>query len=332
MRSPQESSEAPAGYAFREATPADAALINSEFNRVFAMQRSLDAWAWKFTQNVCGWWAIIAEDEHGGFAGHYAMTWWPFVNDGGSGVVGQAVDAFVTPEHQRRGLFSRMGARLLTRNKERGALASFGFPNPAALPGHERVGWDFPRPLRLHVRPLHPLRALIRYGRSSDPSLAPRWEPLGDVRGWRRGRSGDFQERSDLCSQPRAGISWSPDLLDWRFFRRPERRYEVLVGDRAIVAVARLAFAGLDAAAIMTVRARHLADRREGVSAAIEAARLAGCDVVVAVPSEGTPAAVLARLGFMPSPRTLPTISFAHSHNVPPTEAWGLGLAEGDFL
>lgn len=314
----------PPGYVLHAARADDATEINDAFCRAFAMERILDAWRWKFERSPWGWHGFVARDAQGAFAGHYAMTRIA-MRDGSS--LMQALDSFVSEEHQRRGLFKRMGVALLEENARRGARASYGFPNAAAIPGHRTVGWEFPPPIRLFARPLRPFRGAGRFAKGGGglEPVADAGDPPGAVVAHE-----DVLQRAASSSTARA-FAWTPRALEWRLVERPDRAYRILHGEGWVAATTRVRFSGLEAAVVMTVQSESDARGGEALRMAAKSAKAQGCDVVLACAAE-LPPRVLVRAGYAPTPRTLPLIWRAHAPDAPLLTSLRLGFLEGDFF
>jgi hypothetical protein len=171
----------------------DEIVVNDGFNAAFALDRSLDEWAWKFPPRRDG--RLIMLSEIGGnLVAHYAGMPVEFQIDGGTWPAAQIVDVYST-KAARRG-FTRKGvwvktveAFFATFGESGRASLLYGFPSPRPLRlGVLQLGYDAVEPQPIVYLSRRPGRVAV--GRSRHlyrAELAADWEPRLDAL-WERVR------------------------------------------------------------------------------------------------------------------------------------------------
>lgn len=212
---------APEVYALRTYAPGDEVAIQSGFEEVFGVARSLEEWRWKFCRPPAGSRIVLAFDGAGELVCQYAAILVDVVWDGQPMKAAQIVDVF---SRRRRGLGPRGGAFQATMErfladcaaaqKSGGLGFVYGFPGDrhqraGAATGHyyepvalERLGVDLlrqePVPARMRAR------GWISEG----------FDAHASDRLWRRSR-----ERYPNATVRDA--AW----FEWRYERRPAKGY-----------------------------------------------------------------------------------------------------------
>ena len=173
---------------------------------------------WKHREGAFGpspaWVAVDGET----IVGLRILMRWEFESgDGGARAV-RAVDTATHPDHQGRGIFSRL-TRLALEDLERdGVDFVFNTPNDKSRPGYLKMGWQEVGRLPVHVRPLS-LRGLVRIARAR--TAADRWsarstagDPAASVVSDR-----DALARLLAARRPPSGTRTrvTPEYLAWRY-------------------------------------------------------------------------------------------------------------------
>jgi hypothetical protein len=122
-------------------------------------------------------------------------------------------NVFVSPQHQGKQLFVRIGKLSLTNAAENGeGILAYGIPNKLALPGHKRVGWDVRTPIAFLES--------IRKSATSPLGANWTWNVLNE------------QMRSDIekCSTLSAigrdfSIIKTAQFVQWRYESKPSAKY-----------------------------------------------------------------------------------------------------------
>jgi GNAT superfamily N-acetyltransferase len=143
--------------------------------------------AWKHRQNPAGpspaW--VAVDEASGEVVGLRTFLRWRFSTDGyggdaDGGVVDavRAVDTATHPDHQGRGIFSRLTRHALEELRAQGVAFVFNTPNDRSRPGYLKMGWQEVGRLPVAVRP-RSLGALARVGRARAP--ADKWSTPTDA-------------------------------------------------------------------------------------------------------------------------------------------------------
>jgi GNAT superfamily N-acetyltransferase len=173
---------------------------------------------WKHREGAFGpspaWVAVDGET----IVGLRILMRWEFESrDGGARAV-RAVDTATHPDHQGRGIFSRL-TRLALEDLERdGVDFVFNTPNDKSRPGYLKMGWQEVGRLPVHVRPLS-LGGIVRIARAR--TSADRWsasstagEPAATVLSDR-----DALAQLLAARRPPVGTRTrvTPEYLAWRY-------------------------------------------------------------------------------------------------------------------
>lgn len=197
----------------------DETVVNSGFNEAFALNRSLDEWAWKFPPQPDGRLIMLAEIE-GALVAHYSGMPLRFTIDGRLWNAAQIVDVYST-RAARRG-FTRKGVWVRTVEE---FFEIFGRSGRASL----LYGFPSPRPLRLGVLQLgydavEP-QPIVYLSRRPGGASSSRWRSL-----YRAELAADWEPRLDLLwdrvrgDYPVAAIRDANRALH-RFAAHPSVRY-----------------------------------------------------------------------------------------------------------
>jgi hypothetical protein len=304
---------------------------------------------WKHRESAFGespaWVAVDGE----AIVGLRILMRWEFESPAGGARAVRAVDTATHPEHQGRGIFSRLTRLALEDLEREGVDFVFNTPNDKSRPGYLKMGWRVVGRLPVHVRPLS-LGGIVRIARAR--TSADRWsapstagEPAADVLGDREAVARLLAaRRSPTGTRTRV----TPEYLAWRYGGD-------LLPYRAVVAPAGLA-AGV---ALFRVRERGAAreaalcevlagggDAAVGRELVRRVRRAADADYLLALQGStaragrprrlglrqrrsAAPLALPAR-GFLPLPGQGPMLTWrrvATSRSDPPAD-WQLGLGD----
>ncbi|HEX9711918.1 MAG TPA: GNAT family N-acetyltransferase [Actinomycetota bacterium] len=169
--------EAPA-YTFRRYEPADEDAV-LEMLRVSLGDAPVegfpvDFFRWKHHANPFGRSFMLLAETGGEIAGLRAFLRWRFLV-GDRPVLGvRAVDTATHPDHQGRGVFSRLTRAALDALRDEVDLV-FNTPNSKSLPGYLKLGWQMVGSVPIAVRVRRPIRFAARYrkdGGESPPAPA----------------------------------------------------------------------------------------------------------------------------------------------------------------
>lgn len=155
--------------------------------------------------------AYVAEDPQvGRFASTYSLLPIRVRYNDGEVAASLAVNATTDPAYRGRGLFVRMGRYVLSEERAFDTPITLGMPNPTAMPGHVKVGWekicDLPFLVKHDCRPIpHRCRRVERFDASVD------------------GLVDQVQERFNLI------VLKDHRFLNWRTVDRPDKQYSCYV-------------------------------------------------------------------------------------------------------
>ena len=288
--------------------------------------------AWKHAENPFGaspGWVALDGERVVGF-----RTFLRWELEGPNGVVRavRAVDTATHPDHQRRGVFSRLTATALEELAAEGVDLVFNTPNDRSGPGYAKLGWRRLGPVPISCRPRSPA-ALVRMAGAR--RAAQRWSlPIGAGRPAAEVLS-DPAVGALLASQPSpaAGLRTrrSTGFLAWRYGFAPLHYRAVLAGDDLAdgFALFRARRRGRAVEGTLCDVVVPGADPRLARRARARVAATPGLDYVL---DRRTPGAL--RAGFVPVPGQGPTL-YARplgSRTLPPPADWGLTLGDVELF
>ena len=103
---------------------------------------NLKRWHWEYKDNPFGSIQIFG-DFRGKIVGHMGLVCAP-IKIGKRIVRGsQAVDLAVHPDFRRKGMFLKIGKKLMQDAENEGIMVSYGVPNEPAYRGHLKYGWFY---------------------------------------------------------------------------------------------------------------------------------------------------------------------------------------------
>ncbi|WP_137286472.1 GNAT family N-acetyltransferase [Halorussus salinisoli] len=261
--------------------------------------------------------------------------------DGAEYLAFQPCDTMVAPDHQRRGLFTRMTEAAVDRYAD-DVDCFFNFPNDLSLPGNLKLGWEIVGEQATYYRVQNPAAwlsdavPLESAGRLAEPlksagGFAAR--SYLSVRDWQASSAGEFARRwhdgvppellaslADAGTPRRFHVARDETFYRWRF-DNPRWTYETVVARddgpaAAIVVASRTRRDGATLARLAdVVPLVGGADRERALSALLPAVlrRHADADVILA-PGDSLPSSLLSAHGFHSDRR--PPLSWVASPTV----------------
>lgn len=277
---------------------------------------------WKHAENPCGpspaWVALDGSQV----VGLRIFLRWPFRRGGTAVPAVQAVDTVTHPDHQRRGIFSRLTTAALDVLRDEGVAFVFNTPNDASGPGYARMGWQTVGRFPVSILP-GSVTALPRLARPG--GAAGRWSlPTTSgvpAPGVVQDREGLERLLAAMPEDPRLRTHKTPPYLAWRYGHAD-------LGYRAMLAGASVE----DGLAFFRVRRRGQVleaavsdvlvpgnDRRLAARLVWRILRSSGADVVVGVATPG-----------LPVPNRGPVMVWRGLGwtDMPPKHAWRLSAAD----
>lgn len=283
------------------------------------LQRSSELFRWKHIDNPFGRSIGLVAEDGGEIVGLRTFMRWELVTPTGETLrCVRAVDTATHPDHQRRGIFSRLTEEGIEIARSEGVDLVFNTPNDKSKPGYLKMGWQEVGRIGAMVRPTP---ALLRREESEDTS------PELFMRGARPAAGLDMTDRLPRgLRTPR-----SPEYLAWRFSSHPTARY----------------FAAGDSSGLAVLRPNRRDDRRELVVADLLGAPAAAGRAAVKAASGsylatwfspgGPERAALVRRGFVPVPGfTALTLVMRPLREVPPEywsmDTWDVAVSDFELL
>lgn len=165
-------------YAVRPYTvsdePAVLQLLEASLQGGPTGQRTAAFFRWKHEENPFGPSFRLVAEQDGKVIGFRSFLRWQFLSGGEPVLAVRAVDTATHPDHQGRGIFTRL--TLAAVDALRGDVdLIFNTPNAQSRPGYLKMGWSVVGSVPLALRPVRPVR-LVRGCREA---FAGRGAPSG---------------------------------------------------------------------------------------------------------------------------------------------------------
>jgi GNAT superfamily N-acetyltransferase len=326
---------------------ADLPAVRELYRKVWSENRDERYDAMRFTDTLDGLCPGVVAMDGRVCAGFYMV--WPMPLTDGRRVVsgGQSIDTMTSPDHQGRGIFTRLAAACYRLCAESGMEVLFGAPNAASYPGFmRRLSWDHPCDIVTCGLPLS-LAGAVPFGRVADRALSL----LG------RGSLGagyEVEEREPAQEELSALLSEAGTPRSaWSVARSPEWyrfRYQAAGGSdylwiclRRGGSIRGLSILGFPRAAGGRLRRANLSEliamdeneRRMLSRATADAARRRGRNLLVALTTRRETAATLRKSGFFRlrrAPLIARTLGPSCFEANPFAPSWDLFGADFDYL
>lgn len=191
-----------------------------------------DFFRWKHFQNPAGvspaWVAVVGDR----LAGVRFLLRWRFRDAKGTHDAVRAVDTATHPDHQGKGIFTRLTRAAVEQLTAEGVRFVFNTPNAQSLPGYLKMGWTELGRVPIAARPRTPA-SLVRMARSRAP--AELWStPCPAFEDPRSVFADDPAVAELLSSVPTNGAlatDRTPRHLRWRYGFEPLRYRAALATD-----------------------------------------------------------------------------------------------------
>jgi len=191
-------------------------------------------WRWKHIQNPFGPSPVLMAWEGDMLIGLRAFMPWRFRYQHKDVLAYRAVDTATHPDHQGKGIFSKLTLALIEQLKAGAPALIFNTPNHKSMPGYLKMGWQQVGRTRLRAK-IHPLQ-IVKHRFSHAPVQVPSPVLFPDdldqlLKSWQQGRA---QEMT---------TAYSMDYLRWRYQQIPGVNYglkTVKKGDSMAVVIYRL--------------------------------------------------------------------------------------------
>ena len=202
-------------------------LLNDALGGGPAGTRPATFFRWKHLENPFGRSFMLVAEAEGRIVGLRAFMRWEFLARDRRFRAVRAVDTATHPDHQGKGIFSRLTLEALDGLRDRADFV-FNTPNEKSLPGYLKMGWSVVGRVPIRIRVRRPVRFATR-ARSwrSGESLAGYRRPTlcPPRRCWASGSRACWRTASD-----RPGIATPRDgtYLRWRYGAAPLLDYRAL--------------------------------------------------------------------------------------------------------
>lgn len=329
---PPEDRPAPARRAradveIRDATPDDRDEILRLLGRSLGADpddpKYRELYSWKHDTNRFGPSPTWVATEGGSIVAVRAFMRWEFERGGHVLRAVRAVDTATDPDHQGKGLFTRLTMHGLEQMRADGVDFVFNTPNDQSRPGYLKMGWRVVGKLPAAVHFTGPGGALTSL-RSRVP--ADRWsQPLDvgePVPEW-LARGGPADRRPVPTDVREIRTRADDEFLAWRF-GTPLLGYRVVDdGDAAIIVRARRRGAATELALVATFGDARAADRL-----AARTARTAGADYVIRIGPRQKGSS------WLPLPGGGPVLTWRalNDAGTPPLANWAVSLGDVELF
>jgi GNAT superfamily N-acetyltransferase len=292
--------------------------------------RNAQFFAWKHRDNPFGPSPAWVATDGGRIIGFRTFLRWELELDGRPVRAVRAVDTATHPDHQGRGVFSRLTRHALEGLQDDGVELVFNTPNDRSRPGYLKLGWRPIARLPVLARPRSPA-ALVRLARARTPASKwsvptdaghPAAEVLADEAGVAR----------LLASLPRDGLRThrTPRHLAWRYGFEP-LAYRAITGDTGLargVVIFRLRRRGPAVEAAICDELVPSGDQDTTRRLLRQVLRTSGADHAVRLGTSGP------RAGFVPVPRQGPTLVGRPvcAEELPDAARWRLRLGDVELF
>ncbi|MFP3938688.1 MAG: GNAT family N-acetyltransferase [Thermoanaerobaculia bacterium] len=236
-------SDATDAYTIETATPEEEPavreLLRAMIGETPITRWSEPFWGWKHRRSPFGpSYVGVARSRREGdrvVSVQHAMPWTLHTPEGEAVPATRPCDGSTYPEHQRKGLYTRIDRRTEEDLRERGVRLFFDTPNPLTLGRNMKTGWRIAGRLPQYWAPVHSLatlRALVRGSGPAEPAAPPEspggarfptWEGLLE----RFGPQVEEVAAAHEAGRTRVGLRTprSPEYLRWRYGAIPTVGY-----------------------------------------------------------------------------------------------------------
>ncbi|MFC7155231.1 GNAT family N-acetyltransferase [Halomarina halobia] len=144
-------------YAIRPYRDGDRRGYIDLYEAVFGARKDADWFAWKYEDNpYVDHVPVYVAERDGEIVGVRSFFCLRLRANGRTYESLEPCDTMVHPDHQRRGLFTRMTERAIERYADEPFDFFFDFPNEKSLPGNLKLGWEVVETVPTYYRIQHP--------------------------------------------------------------------------------------------------------------------------------------------------------------------------------
>ncbi|OZC03419.1 GNAT family N-acetyltransferase [Rubricoccus marinus] len=306
------------GLTIRRATPEDEGaiiqLIRESMGPDDAVEWSAEFWRWKHERNPFGTSPVLVAEDAGRLVGLRTFMRWMWTCEGRPVPAVRAVDTATHPDYRGRGIFRRLTVRLRDEMGEEGVAMVFNTPNDKSRPGYLKMGWEVVGNPTVWVRPVRPLRAARGLLSGDGSPLAPTVRAEAAVTALDSPGVASIVDAAGAGGVGRYHTAPTLDYLRWRYGAIPGSDYHVAVrgdGSGGALLVVKTRLRGrIRELRVCDVVANESAESRRNARVLLRrAGRLAHVDAVIVMPTPEARWSDLARAGYVPVPRSGPTLT-----------------------
>lgn len=156
-------SRARTGYTVRPYTRDDEPVVLGLIERCLqggpTGRRTAEFFRWKHESSPFGRSFAFVAEEAGEIIGFRTFMRWRFLSGGAPIEAVRAVDTATHPDHQGRGIFTRLTRTALDAIRDEVGIV-FNTPNASSGPGYLKMGWSPVGTIPIAIRPVRPVRVL----------------------------------------------------------------------------------------------------------------------------------------------------------------------------
>lgn len=195
-----------------------------------AGERPAEFFRWKHLENPFGASFLLVAEDSGRIIGLRAFMRWRFVAGGRTLTAVRAVDTATHPDHQGRGIFSRLTLQALDELRGEVDLV-FNTPNEKSFPGYLRMGWRTVGRIPISIRVRRPVRFLREFRALRVESAStdlPRVEAETAAEALRDEEQLEALLSGEDSLDPRLSTPRAPSYLRWRYASAPLLDYSAV--------------------------------------------------------------------------------------------------------
>jgi GNAT superfamily N-acetyltransferase len=207
-----------------------------------AGRRPVEFFRWKHLENPFGRSFMLVAEDAGRLVGLRAFLRWRFEHEGGVVTAARAVDTATHPDHQGRGIFTRLTLAAL--DALRGDVdVIFNTPNDKSLPGYLKMGWRVLGvvPVQIGVRrPIRFARGLRSIGDRSESDARIEVSAVTAAEALEDGEAAASLLRGHQAGSGRLSTPRDVGFLRWRYGSAPLLDYRAvrIVGEGRLRGIA----------------------------------------------------------------------------------------------
>ncbi len=284
-----------------------------------------DFWAWKHEANPFGYSPVLVAESDGRLVGLRTFMRWEWISRDTAVPAVRAVDTVTHPDFRGQGIFTRLTVQLRDEIATEGAAFVFNTPNEKSRPGYVKMGWQVVGKPTVWCRVLRPRRIVRALVRKSDPEGdAPSIHAGLALAELQRAGAASIVEKAEKSLSAAYHVRPTQAYLKWRYGAMPESKYHVAShgeGRDGALAVMRSRFrGGIRELRVCEVVAGESQGSQQNVKTLLRSLPdMSDVDMIVVMPTPGVSEISLLQAGFLPIPRSGPTLTSYPMHRTSQT-------------